>query len=193
MSNDLSNALRQILQRDLEQYLELERITTPMKERLLEAALSGNIEPGRWTVNIDSRSNQPVIVENFSDPTFAAHAMLESFRVVRRAVTDGRFEKDGDLSPELRKKLDVIWHNTIHYHCARMKRAAYATWLARYRVSFVQAQWENAASLVFDRLRLLEMNATVILLRFAINRGADKIARLCVLRLESESVSLIRT
>lgn len=192
MPNDLNAALRQVLQRDLKQYLELERITTPMKERLLEAALSGSIEPGHWTVNVDSGANQPVVIENFSDPTLAAHALLESYLAVRKAVTAGRFEKDGDLSPELRKKLNLIRHNLIHYHCRRMKRAAHATWLARYRVAFVQAQWENAVSLIVDRLRLVEMNATVILLRFAINRGADNIARLCVLRLQSESASLIR-
>jgi hypothetical protein len=193
MANDLNDALRYILQRDLEQYLELERITAPMKDRLLDAALSGSIEPGRWTVNIDARSNQPIVVENFSDPTIAAHAMLDSFRAVRKAVTDGTFEKDGDLSPELRRKLDLILSNTIQYHCRRMKLAAHAAWLARYRVALVQAQWEDAGSLIFARLRLLEMNATFILLRFALNRGADKMTRLCLLRLESESVSLIRT
>ncbi len=192
MSNELNSALRQVLQRDLEQYLEVERVDAATKERLLEAAASGSVELGRWMVNIGARSNQPVVVENFSDPTLAAHAMLDSYRAVRKAVTDGTFEKDGDLSPELRRKLDRILHNTLQHHCRRMKRAAHATWLAKYRVAFVQAQWENAASSILDRLRLVEMNATVMLLRFAMNRGADKVARLCLLRLESDSVSLIR-
>jgi hypothetical protein len=193
MPSDLNEALRRILQRDLEQYLEVERITAPMKERLLDAALSGSIEPGRWTVDVSALSNQPVVIENFSDPAVAANAMLESFRAVRKAVTIGTFEKDGDLSPELRKKLDRIHHETIQYHCRRIRLAAYATWLARYRVAFVQAQWDDAVSLIIDRLRLVEMNATVTLLRFSINRRADKIARFCLMRLQSESISLLRT
>lgn len=193
MPSDLNEALRQILQRDLEQYLELERITVPMKERLLDAALSGSIEPGRWTINVSARSNQPVVIENFSDPVLAASAMLESFRAVRKAVTNGTFEKDGDLSPELQKKLDRILHDTIQYHCRRIKLAAHASWLARYRVAFMQSQWDDAVSLIVDRLRLVELNATVTLLRFSMNRGADKIARFCLMRLQSESASLLRT
>ncbi len=52
----MSDGIRQILQSDLEAYLHFERVALPLRQSLIDAALSGDkIENGRLTVGHQKR------------------------------------------------------------------------------------------------------------------------------------------
>lgn len=187
----MPDGIRQVLQSDLEAYLHFERVALPLRQSLIDAALSGAIEQGRLTIDANAVI-EPLIIENMADPNVAAHIMMDSFRAVHLAVAKGCYEEAGGIAPELLEKLRAIRQQTVMVQCTRLRSAARAAWDHRKTIAIANQDWTVGGRLVMDRVRLVELHGAVILLRMALKHQRQAFAHLCLNRIQVEYSALLR-
>lgn len=191
----MSDGFKEILQRDLEMYLEFERVTVPLRQRLIDLVLNGaSIEPGRLTVNRKGLIQQVLVVDNLADSNVAAHVMMDSFRAVVESVRRGEYDDwRGDLPRELVQKIHNIRHRNMMTHCRRLEIAAWAAWRNKAALAMASRNWHIAGLLIADRLRLIQLGAAIFVLGIAVKKRRTKVAYRCLVRIELSYASLMRS